>query len=148
MEEEKKERPDIKTRFQIGNKDAEKWTVENAYDLFEEMFLNSEEDNNILCFNDACKSVEFRHSHIEYIIKKFPVFEDYKKDIQETIISRINKEALTNNFNSTASIWRMKQLGERDNKEVDVYDKRKTLSNEEREDRIKELKLKLGMNED
>lgn len=111
-------RPDILTRFKIGNKDAEKWTEEEVLDKLEEMYDNSSNDDNILCFKDACISVGYRDSHIDYFFKKFPVFEFYKKDIQSVIVSRINRNALRNKFNATAAIWRMKQLGEKDTAEV------------------------------
>ena len=79
---------------------------------FKEMKTNAETDENILCFQDACMSIGWRCSKVDYWVKKIPIFEDIKKDIQNIIISRINKNALQNKHNSTASIWRMKMLGE------------------------------------
>jgi len=121
MDSDRNERPNksIETRFKIGNKAAEKWTEEEVYKLFEEMYVNVSEDDEILCFSDACLSVGYRDSHVDYFITKFPVFEIHKKDVKKRIVSRINKEALQNNYNPTASIWRMKQLGERDEKYID-----------------------------
>lgn len=79
---------------------------------FKEMKSNTETDEDILCFQDACKSVGWRYTKIEYWIKKIPSLDNYKKDIQNIIISRINRNALRNKYNPTASIWRMKMLGE------------------------------------
>jgi len=59
-------------------------------------------------------------STFHYLIEKFPVLEIYKKDITDIVVSRINKNALKNEFNATASIWRMKQLGEKDKTETDI----------------------------
>jgi hypothetical protein len=81
---------------------------------FAKMIQNTKDDENILCFQDACISIDWRSSKVEYWCKKIPVFKNLKKDIQDIIISRINKNALKNKFNATASIWRMKQLGEKD----------------------------------
>lgn len=121
MDNDRDTRPNksISTRFETGNKEAEKWTEEEVYKLFEDMYENAKSDDAILCFSDACLSVGYRDSHVDYFIKKFPVFEVHKKDVKKRIVSRINKEALQNNYNPTASIWRMKQLGERDEKYVD-----------------------------
>lgn len=85
---------------------------------FLEMYRNAENDDEILCFQDACKSIGWRSSKVDYWVHKIPVFENLKKDIQNIIISRINKGALTSNLQATASIWRMKQLGEIDEKSV------------------------------
>lgn len=85
---------------------------------FIEMINNSMSDDDILCFQDACISVEWRPSKIDYWVNKIPVFEDIKKDIQNIIISRVNKNALKMKFNATAAIWRMKQLGEKDSSDL------------------------------
>lgn len=106
------------TRFKIGNKAAEKWVEDDVLDLFEKMYKNACEDSNILCFSDACYSVKMRDSHIAYLVKKFPVFENSKQDIQKRIVSRINKGALSQEYQATASIWRQKMLGERETTET------------------------------
>lgn len=86
---------------------------------FSEIIKNAKQSEDILCFQDACLSIGWRSSKVEYWTKKIPVFENLKKDIQDIIISRINKNALNNKFNATASIWRMKQLGEKDKQEIE-----------------------------
>lgn len=99
--------------FQKGNKAAAK-NPKIVLRKFREMLENAKKDDNILCFQDACASINWRDSKVAYWCNKLSVFETFKKDIQNVIISRINRESLRNNFNSTASIWRQKQLGERD----------------------------------
>jgi len=106
-------------QFEEGNNAAEKWTEEEATKMFQIIYDNAEADSNILCIQDAFLAIPMRGSTFYYLIEKFPVLDKFKKDIQDVIISRVNKEALRNKFNSTASIWRMKQLGERDEKSVD-----------------------------
>lgn len=104
----------IETRFKIGNKEAEKWTFEEVEKLFEQMYELALSDPTILCFQGACLAVNYRSSHVDYFIKKFPVFENTKKDIQNVIIDRVNKGALLGDLVSTPAIFRMKQLGEVD----------------------------------
>jgi hypothetical protein len=79
---------------------------------FSELVKNAKEDNDILCWQDACMSINWRDSKVNYWCGKIPIFANLKKDVQNIIIARVNKNALKNKFNATASIWRMKQLGE------------------------------------
>jgi len=101
-------------KFQIGNKEAEKWTEEEARVTIEQMRANAIENDKILCLQDAIHSVDLYSSAMTYFMEKFPVFANIKKDIQEIVTSRVNTKALTGEFNATASIWRMKQCGEKD----------------------------------
>ena len=43
-----------------------------------------------------------------------------KKDIQQALIKRVNKQSLKNKFGAAPSIWRMKQLGEKDESHFDI----------------------------
>jgi hypothetical protein len=104
----------IETRFKIGNKEAEKWTFEEVEKLFEKMYDLALTDSSILSFQGACLAVNYRSSHVDYFIKKFPVFENTKKDIQNVIVNRVNEGALKGTLVSTPAIFRMKQLGEVD----------------------------------
>lgn len=105
-------------QFEIGNKAALKWTEEEVRALFERMLLNARNNDDILCIQDAIMSVDLYMSSVNYLVEKFPVFESLKADINNVIISRINKGALTGQFNPTASIWRMKQSGEKDSSDI------------------------------
>ena len=82
------------------------------YRKFLEMLKKSIENDDILCFQDAYMSVGWRGSKVDYWIKKIPILESFKRDIQNVIVARINRKSLQGTFNSTASIWRMKMLGE------------------------------------
>ena len=106
------------TRFKEGNKAAEKWTLNEVEKVMDEMRDNAMEDKRILCLQDAIHSVSLYSSSLNYLIDKFPVFENIKKDIQDIITARINKGALEGDYQPTAAIWRMKQLGEIDSKEI------------------------------
>ena len=101
-------------RFEIGNKEAEKWTEEDTRLIIELMRTNAIDSDKILCLQDATHSVNLYSSGLNYLLDKFPVFEAIKKDIQSIVTARVNAKALTGEFNATASIWRMKQCGEKD----------------------------------
>lgn len=101
-------------KFEIGNKAAEKWTEEEARNIFIQMLENTADDIDILSLQDAILSVNLYSSSLNYLIEKFPVFESIKNDIGDVIIARINRGGLKGDFNPTIVVWRSKQLGERD----------------------------------
>ena len=105
------------TQFKKGNKAAVK-CPKVVIRKFQEMIENAKTDNSILCFQDACMSIEWRCSKVNYWCSQITVFASLKKDIQDIIISRINKNSLDGTFNPTASIWRMKMLGETDSSTI------------------------------
>jgi len=109
----------IATRFKEGNKARETWTLEESRNILEEAFDKTLKDKDVLCVQDSFFAVNLRPTTAHYLIKKFPELEDIKKDINDIVICRVNKGAINNKMNPTASIWRMKQLGERDEKTVD-----------------------------
>lgn len=81
---------------------------------FLEMLENAKTDDNILCFYDACNSIGWRNTKVDYWAEKLPTFGNLKSEIQKAITSRINKAALEGDFAPAPSIWRMKQQGEKD----------------------------------
>lgn len=107
-----------KTSIKKGEKLAEVWTEEKAIELFEGIRYNAEVDDNVLCLQDAYLKCTVYGSTFHYLIEKFPFLEKYKKDIQDIVVARVNKKALEQEYNATASIWRMKQLGEKDKQEI------------------------------
>lgn len=102
------------TRFKIGNKAAEKWTEEEVEKVMFQMLENARKNEDILSLQDAILSVELYSSSLNYLVNKYPVFENIKSDVQDVIISRINKGGLKGDFNPTVVVWRSKQLGEKD----------------------------------
>lgn len=107
-----------KKGFQQSNKDAEKWTKEEALEVFEQLYELAATSDDILSIADvnlyAKKHFNLPRSSFYYLVKKFNVLDDIKKDINDAIISKINRKGLNGDFNPTMSIWRMKQLGESD----------------------------------
>ena len=105
-------------QFVIGNKDAEKWTEDDA----KELFLSIRElckDGKINSLQDAILKANHYHSGYYYLLKKYPVLDSIKEDSQNIIIAGVNQKALDGTFNPTASIWRMKQCGEKDESAID-----------------------------
>lgn len=111
------------TSFDFGNKAAEKYTKQEAEKIIIDIINNSIDNNDILCLQDAYLKSNILHSTFYYLLGKFPELNKYKKDIQNIIISRINNKALKSEFNPASSIWRMKQLGEKDKTETDITTK-------------------------
>lgn len=105
------------TQFKIGNKAAKK-NPRIIIRKMLEMLEKANSDNTILCFQDACYAANVRNTKIDYWAEKNAVFGKLKKEIQNSIIRRINSNALkgerAGGYAGTASIWRMKQLGEKD----------------------------------
>jgi len=80
---------------------------------------------------------------------------DYKDNKEFSYTIKRAMMAIENHYeqrlnyqNATGAIFALKNMGWQDNKNIDLKDERKTLDIEERENRIKELKLKLGIDED
>ena len=102
---------------QKGNKYAQKYTIDEAMEVFIQMLEFSKTDE-CLCIQDAFLHVELPSSTFYDLVSKYKVLENIKRDIMANIISRVNRSGLRGEFNPTASIWRMKQLGEKDKTEV------------------------------
>ena len=101
-----------------GNQYTRKYTLESALPLFEKALSYAIESNDCLCVQDAVAQSGIAHTTFYDLCKQFNVLNDIKKNINENVIMRINRGGLKGDFNPTASIWRMKQLGEKDKTEV------------------------------
>jgi hypothetical protein len=105
--------------FEPGNKYAQEWNLENALPRFEDALKYAEENPDCLCLQDAIRVSAIPNSTFYYLCDTQPVLDRYKKDMNAAIISRVNKAALKGELKETASIFRMKQLGERDKIDID-----------------------------
>ena len=115
-------------RFTYGNNAHEKWSIEDAKELFLKALKYANDDNDCLCIQDAIYHIKLPSSTFYNLIKRFSELEYIKRDINDSIIRRINKGALKTTFNTTASIWRMKQLGESETINTDVTSNGKDIS--------------------
>lgn len=109
-------------KFELGNKIAEKYTEEKAIEVFETVY-NEAQKKDCLSMQEAIINSKIRSSTFYYLIEKFPVLESIKKDCEFLVLARINKGALIGDYNPTAGIWRMKQLGEKDTQHQDITTK-------------------------
>lgn len=106
--------------FEIGNKYAQEWTLENALPRFEDAYKFAYEDSSCLCLQDAIMQTGIPSRTFYQLAKNHDVLQTIKEDIHDVIISRVNRLALDKIAPVPASpaIWRMKQLGERDEQHI------------------------------
>ena len=130
-------------RFKKGNRDAEKWSIEDAEEIFLTALDFANDNDKCLCVEDAIHHTKIPYSTFYNLAKKHSVLEDIKKDINKAVLRRINKGGLLAEFNPAMSIWRLKQLGEHDKQIIEQSNTTVELTPEERLERIKKLKDKM-----
>ncbi len=104
--------------YNVNNKYNQKHTEEEAENLFWEMFEDVRDDKEMLCVQDVYLNKGIPESTYYWLINNYNTVADIAKDIKAVLLSRINKGSLKGDLVSTPSIWRMKQLGEKDKQEV------------------------------
>lgn len=102
---------------QIGNKLAEKYTIDEVLPVFEEI-IEEAKQGKYLSIQEAVMRSPYPRSVFYYLCDKFDVLDNIKKELNDIIIAIINRRGLEGEYNATSSIWRMKQLGETDKTEV------------------------------
>lgn len=114
--------------FEIGNKYAREWTLENALPRFEDVLKYALEDENCLCMQDAIIQSGIPSTTFYYLVDNQPVLKSIKQDINDAIIARINRLALDkyNPVPASPAIFRMKNLGERDEQHINTTGSTKT----------------------
>ena len=100
-----------------GNRYAQKHSLEEWEQKFEQVYEGAKE-GKYLSLQQAWIENDIRPSTAKWLIKNYQVLANIKKDINDSIISVINKGSLLEGMQATAAIWRMKQLGETDRTEV------------------------------
>lgn len=101
----------------LGNKYNEKYTLEKELPIFKGI-LEEAKKGKYLSIQEAVMHSPYGRRDFYYICERFKDLHSIKEDINDTIIANVNRKALEGDYNPTASIWRMKQLGERDKTEV------------------------------
>ncbi len=100
-----------------NNRYNQKYTKEEAITIFEQA-VEFSKTSDCLSVQDAIIHVDVPHTTFYNLCKLHKELNNIKEEINQNIIARINRGGLTNELNTTACIWRMKQLGERDKTEV------------------------------
>ncbi len=101
----------------IGNKYNEIYTLEKELPIFKEIVEDAKK-GKYLSIQEAVMHSIYPRSVFYYLCEKFKDLDDLKKELNDIIIAIINRGGLEGEYNSTSSIWRMKQLGETDKTEV------------------------------
>lgn len=127
-----KDKDETNGRFVEGNKASEKFNEAEAHDIFSNCYqVVKQGGDSYLSMDDvilyAKDELGVGSSTFYHLIKKFPDLEHIKKDIMRVIRSRINRKSLNGDFSAAPSIWRLKQLGERDPDKQEQTDVLKTL---------------------
>ena len=103
-----------------GNDYNLKYTLEEAKQIMEKMIKYATDTDDCLCVQDAILYADIPRRSYYYINEKFEKdLHSYKRSLNDIVIARVNKGAIKSVYNSTACIWRMKQLGESDKQEID-----------------------------
>lgn len=129
------------TSFKEGNKAAEKWTLEEAERVFNEMLKTLQETNRpvmevienertgaksifinpstlYLSMHQFINDMDYKgimpYRSFYHCLGKFPVLHEIKKQMSEIVLNTINVLGMTGNASPTMVIWRSKQLGEKD----------------------------------
>ena len=104
--------------FEKGNKYNQEWTLENAMPRFEDALKYAQENEDCLCMQDAVAQTGIPSTTFYYLVENHVELKSIKQDINDEIIRRVNKKALDQTFAASPAIWRMKQLGERDEQHI------------------------------
>jgi hypothetical protein len=128
-----------------GNKYMQEWTLENALPRFEDALKYAIENDDCLCLQDAIAQTGIPYATFYYLAGNHKVLNSLKQNIHNEVIRRINKNALKNKFAAAPAIWRMKQLGERDEQHITTFENVKQeviVSDKKTKKELEELKRK------
>ncbi len=112
------------TQAKPGNTLAEIYSEQEAVELFETLILEAI-DNDYYSIQEVL--IENRdliaYSTFYHLIKRFPVLEPKKKELDAVIMARCNRGAMVKDLSTPMAIWRLKQLGEVDKIEQEITQK-------------------------
>lgn len=124
--------------FDLRNKYAQQWTIENAQPRFEDALEYAANNEDCLSLQDAKFQSGIPSRTFDYLVNNHDVLRLIKQDIMDHIISRVNRLAIKDQAPASPAIWRMKQLGERDEQHISNTNNSKheivVSSNETKED--------------
>ena len=108
---------DEKMRFAKGNTCSQSRSLAEWLDLFQKMkdYLRA---SDLLSLNELLDKFDVPYSTFKDNCLKYKELNSFRDDLRSILIARINRGAIKNEFNPTSSIWRMKQLGEVDSRDI------------------------------
>lgn len=101
----------------IGNDYNEIYTLDKELPIFKKI-IEDAKSGKYLSIQEAVMRSPYPRSVFYYLCDKFKDLDNIKKELNDIIIAIINRRGLEGEYNATSSIWRMKQLGERDKQEI------------------------------
>lgn len=102
-----------------GNRYGEKHTLEEWEKIFEGIYERALK-GKYLSLQQAFIESDVRPSTYKWLVSKYEALANIKNDIAEAVAMKINKGGLKGDFNPAMSIWRLKQLGEKDESKTDI----------------------------
>ena len=99
------------------NKYNEIYTLEKELPIFENI-IEEAKKGKYLSIQEAVMESPYERGIFYYLCERFKDLDNIKTELNDIIIAIVNRGALEGDYNSTAGIWRMKQLGEKDKTEV------------------------------
>jgi len=118
--------------FEPGHKYSEVYNLENALPRFEDALKFATENEDCLCLQDAKYKTAIPSRTFDHLVDTHDILRSIKQDIMEQIVRRVNRLAMKDQAPAAPAIWRMKQLGEKDQQFIDqslrLSDSRKTLN--------------------
>ncbi len=117
---------DDKGRVLAGSKLHKIYDLEELVEIFEDLAQKCI-DGEYLSIQECQMNSGIPVSTFYNVADKYPELEDSKRQMNDAIIANINRMALGNKYNATASIWRMKNLGEKDKQEIDITNKEQAI---------------------
>lgn len=112
--------------FEKGNKYSQEWTLENALPRFVDALEYSRSSDDCLCLQDAIAQTGIPYSTFDYLANNHDVLRLIKESIKNEVIRRVNRLAINDLAPASPAIWRMKQLGERDEQHINQTGTTKT----------------------
>lgn len=129
----------------LENKYAQEWTLENALPRFQDALDFARKSADCLCMQDAVAETGIPITTFYYLVNTQEVLKSIKEDIQAEIIRRVNKKALDQTYAASPAIWRMKQLGEKDEQHINTTgstEQKIIVTDQKTVDEIKKLREK------
>jgi len=107
------------TQFKKGNKAAQAMSDEAMENMFHEMIEYAMDDaNEALALQDVYLKFNMGKSTFCYRCSKNENLAELKESICDAITARVNRGAMKGEYVPSPSIWRLKQLGEKDSSSI------------------------------